>query len=194
MVIFLQVCLRPLSSAEEIWHQRSYTSAVLWKLQTAKKNGTFPFHGTITQCACASGIVVNVGKDRQVPNLYGMVQLYRACLYIIHARLTFKFHYYFADSFEVLPTAAVWIWISYRVHTLGQANWVYCHRPHGFSKNTATIWHFSPAPSSAAIEGRGLRDHEFEASVSYTILLVWNLNNDRPPACKIEKSVMINWI
>ena len=39
-------------------------------------------------------------------------------------------------------------------------------------KNTATMWHFSPAPSSAAIEGRGLGDHEFEPSVSYTVLLV----------------------
>ena len=78
----------------------------------------------------------------------------------------------------------------------------YRRRPHGFSdflkKNsdfrlyTATIWHFGPAPSSAAIEGRGLSDRELEPSVSRTLLLVWNLNNDRPPACKIEKSVTIN--
>ena len=54
---------------------------------------------------------------------------------------------------------------------------------------TATIWHFGPVPSSAAIKGRGLGDCEF---VSRALLLVRNLNNDRPPACKIEKSVTIN--
>ena len=40
---------------------------------------------------------------------------------------------------------------------------VYRHHPHGFSNflkrlYTATIWHFGPAPSSAAIEGRRLSD------------------------------------
>ena len=44
------------------------------------------------------------------------------------------------------------------------------------------IWHFGPAPSSAAIEGWGLSDHEFK---------LWNLNNDRLSACKIEIFVMI---
>ena len=62
-----------------------------------------------------------------------------------------------------------------------------------FRLYTATIWHFSPTPSSVAIEGHGLVGHEFEPSISPTLLLVWNLNyNDRPPACKIKKSVTIN--
>ena len=36
---FLQVCLCPLPSVEEMWYQRSHTSAFLWKLQRAKKDG-----------------------------------------------------------------------------------------------------------------------------------------------------------
>ena len=41
-----------------------------------------------------------------------------------------------------------------------------------FRLYAATIWHFGPAPSSAAIEGRGLGDREFEPSISRTLLLV----------------------
>ena len=41
-----------------------------------------------------------------------------------------------------------------------------------FRLYTATVWHFGPAPSSAAIEGHGLGDHEFEPSISHTLLLV----------------------
>ena len=56
---------------------------------------------------------------------------------------------------------------------------------------TTGIWHFGSTPLSAAIEGRGLGDHEFEPSISHTLLLIWNPNNDRRPACKIEKFVTI---
>ena len=40
-----------------------------------------------------------------------------------------------------------------------------------FRLYTATIWHFGPAPSSAAIKGRGLGGREFEPSVFRTLLL-----------------------
>ena len=59
------------------------------------------------------------------------------------------------------------------------------------------IWHFGPASSGTAIEGRGLSDHEFESAILAFLvpfLLVWNLDNDRPPACKIEEFDDELWI
>ena len=43
---FLQVCLCPLSSVEEMWHQRPDASAFLWKLQRAKKDGKVVYFGS----------------------------------------------------------------------------------------------------------------------------------------------------
>ena len=46
--------------------------------------------------------------------------------------------------------------------------------------------------SSALISGRGSGDLKLEHIAILVSLIVWNLNNDRPPACKIENFVTIN--
>ena len=78
---------------------------------------------------------------------------------------------------------------------------VYRHRPHGFS-DFPKIFRFQiqyskyaglgRTLSSALISGRGSGDLELEHVAILVSLIVWNLNNDRPPACKIENFVTIN--
>ena len=61
-----------------------------------------------------------------------------------------------------------------------------------FIFNTVNIlWHSEPHPPISLIRGRGLGNLEVRAYLS-TTLLVWNMKNDRPPACKIEIFVTIN--
>ena len=51
------------------------------------------------------------------------------------------------------------------------------------------------APPPRAMQLKGVASAIASSNLAFlTLILVWNLNNDHPPACKIKESVTINWI
>ena len=72
---------------------------------------------------------------------------------------------------------------------------VYCHRPHLFfdfhykfqvSKSVCDVCHSFDSYVRLQVE-------DSHRDLKFYNMLIWNLNNDHPPACKIEKVVTINY-
>ena len=99
---FLQVCLCPLPSVEEMWYQRSHTSAFLWKLQRAKKDGKVvcctSCHFVDDYLECAACRIWHVESKRLDSRLFICEQYDR-----IHKLMKYICYFCdFADSFKVL--------------------------------------------------------------------------------------------